>query len=51
MESVESDCWFHVVKKIWGECRVPVEARMTGDVLVGGDGGRLLIVCHVYGCC
>ena len=31
---------------------MPVEARMTGDVVVGGgEGGRLLIVCHVYGCC
>lgn len=39
MESVESDCWFHVAKKIWGECRVPVEARMTGDVVVGCGGG------------
>lgn len=38
MESLESDCWFHVAKKIWGECRVPVEARMTGDVVVGGRG-------------
>lgn len=51
MESVESDCWFHVAKKIWGECRVPVEARMMGDVVVGGVGGRLLIVYHIYGCC
>ena len=50
---MESDCWFHVAKKIWVECRVPVEARMTGDVVVGGGGGggRRLIVYHIYGCC
>lgn len=51
MESVESDCWFHVAKKIWGKCRVPVEARMMGDVVVGGVGVRRLIVYHIYGCC
>lgn len=39
VESVESDCWFHVAKKIWRECRVPVEARMMSDVVVGGGGG------------
>ena len=38
MESVESHCWFHLARKIWGECRVPVEARMMGDVVVGGGG-------------